>query len=112
MYDVYGDWIVEFLDTFTYLKWEKGMFRDFVAVNDGKRVRFTEDKFDGFMELFRKMYVVSRGKKSKTTASINPDLAVDEETKKFAEEILELQKQGNKKQNVENSSASGSDQTW
>lgn len=101
LYDVYNDWMLEFLNTFTYLKWEKGVedgkFKDFVSYKDGKRIRFTESKFDGFMEVFKKAYCVNRGSK-KSTTSINPDLAVDEETKKFAEEILELQNQGNKKQ--------------
>lgn len=104
MYDIictdfeFNKWFIEFLNTFTYIKWEFGQFNDFVAYDsDKKRIRLTEKKFDGFMEVFKKAYCVNRGSK-KSTTSINPDLAVDEETKKFAEEILELQNQGNKKQ--------------
>lgn len=98
LYDIYNDWILEFLNTFTYLKWECGMFRDFVAMDNGKRIRFTESKFDGFMEVFKKMYVVSRGEK-KLSNEINPDWAVDEETRKFAEEILEFKKESKKRKN-------------
>lgn len=102
MYDVictsfeFNNWFIEFLNTFTYMEWSFGNFNDFVAYDENKkRLRITKDKFDGLMDIVRKMYVINRGKKA-TSTIINPNMAVDEETKKFAEEILELQKQGNK----------------
>lgn len=102
MYDVictsfeFNNWFIEFLNTFTYMEWSFGNFNDFVAYDKNKkRFRITKDKFDGLMDIVRKMYVINRGKKT-TSTIINPNMAVDEETKKFAEEILELQKQGNK----------------
>ena len=102
MYDVictsfeFNNWFIEFLNTFTYMEWSFGSFNDFIAYDENKkRLRITKDKFDDLMDIVRKMYVINRGKKA-TSTIINPNMAVDEETKKFAEEILELQKQGNK----------------
>ncbi len=108
MYDIictdfeFNKWFIEFLNTFTYMKWEFGQFNDFVAYDsDKKRIRLTEKKFDGFMELMRQIYSVSRGNKSKS--KFDPSKAVDEETRKIVEELAEAERQLNsrkKKSNV------------
>lgn len=98
LYDIYNDWIIEFLNTFTYLKWEKGIengkFRDFVAYKDEKRIRFTEDKFDGFMELFKKVYVVSRGQKDD---KYDLSLATTDKAREMMKEFAEDERQRNAK---------------
>ena len=94
LYDIYNDWIIEFLNTFTYLKWERGMFRDFVAINDGRRIRFTEDKFEGFMELFKKMYVVSRGEKDD---KYDLSLATSDKVREMMQEFAEDERKRNAK---------------
>lgn len=105
MYDVictsfeFNNWFIEFLNTFTYMEWSFGNFNDFVAYDENKkRFRITKDKFDGLMDIVKRMYVVNRGEKS-NNLEIDPNLAVDEETRKFAEEILELQKENKKRKN-------------
>jgi hypothetical protein len=87
---------IEFLNEFTDLKWEKGNFKDFISYKNGKRIRITEEKFNDIKDIIKKMYAISRSEK-KLSDEINPDLAVDEETRKFAEEILEEKKKNNKK---------------
>jgi len=99
----FNNWFIEFLNTFTYLEWEKGIengkYRDFVAYTDNdknkKRFRINEDKFDGFMELFKKMYAANKGKKSKS--KFDPNMAIDEETRKIVEELAEAERKHKEK---------------
>lgn len=98
MYDIictsfeFNNWFIEFLNTFTYMEWTYGSFDDFVAYDENKkRFRITKDKFDGLMELIKKMYVINRNNKVKS--KFNPDMAVDEETRKLVEELAEAEKE-------------------
>ena len=104
MYDIictdfeFNKWFIEFLNTFTYIKWEFGQFNDFVAYDsDKKRIRLTEKKFDGFMELMRQIYSVSRGNKSKS--KFDPSMAVnkDEETRQILESLAEAERKARSK---------------
>ena len=104
MYDIictdfeFNKWFIEFLNTFTYIKWEFGQFNDFVAYDsDKKRIRLTEKKFDGFMELMRQIYSVSRGNKSKS--KFYPSMAVnkDEETRQILESLAEAERKARSK---------------
>lgn len=90
---------IEFLNTFTYLKWEYGLMKDFVAYDENKkRFRINEDKFDGLMKLIKKMYSISRGEK-KLSDEIDPNLATSPEAREFAEELIEDAKENSKKKN-------------
>ena len=107
MYDIictdfeFNKWFIEFLNTFTYMKWEFGQFNDFITYDsDKKRIRLTENKFDGFMELIKQIYSVSRGNKSKS--KFNPSKAVDEETRKIVEELAEAERKLNSKKKKSN----------
>jgi len=88
----FNNWFIEFLNTFTYLKWEFGKFRDFVTYSDGKRIRITEDKFDGFMELFKKMYCVNR---SKTEEKYDLSWATSDKAREMMEEFAEDERKQN-----------------
>ena len=102
MYDIicevpeFTDWFIEFLNVFTNLEWEFGRFRDFVAYNEsGKRVRFTEDMYDGFMKIFKKMYCVGKGKNEKIETKYAND-----KVKKYFEEFEEWETNLPKKNDV------------
>jgi hypothetical protein len=93
------EWFLEILNTFTYLHWQVGtlQFKDFIAYDENKkRYRMTEDKFDGFMNIFKKMYSINRSK-LESTVNIDPNLAMDEETRKLAEEFAEFEKENESK---------------
>lgn len=104
-YPHYNQMFIEFLNTFTYLEWQNGLMNDFVAYDGDKRCRINENRFNGLMQLVKKMYVVNRGEKS-SNLEIDPNMAVDEETRKFAEEIIEEQKK-NKNKNTKGITLNG-----
>jgi len=80
---------IDFLNTFTYLKWEYVVIKEFVAYDENKkRFRINEDKFNGLMKLIKKMYVVNKGEK-KNNLEIDPSLATSKEAKELANFFLE-----------------------
>lgn len=105
MYDVictsfeFNNWFIEFLNTFTYMEWSFGNFNDFVAYDENKkRFRITKDKFDGLMDIVRKMYVVNRGNKHKSS-KFDFDKAVikDEDMRQTLEELAEAERKAKKR---------------
>ena len=94
-YPHYNQMFIEFLNTFTYLEWKNGEWNDFVAYDDDKRYRINENRFNGLMQLVKKMYVVNRGEKGKDL-EINPNLATSKEAKELAEFFLEPDEKENK----------------
>ena len=61
-YPHYNQMFIEFLNTFTYLEWQNGLMNDFVAYDsNNKRYRINENRFNGLIQLVKKMYVVNRG---------------------------------------------------
>ena len=95
-YPHYNQMFIEFLNTFTYLEWKNGEWNDFVAYDsDNMRYRINENRFNGLIQLVKKMYVVNRGEKGKDL-EINPNLATSKEAKELAEFFLEPDEKDNK----------------
>lgn len=86
-------WFIEFLNTFTNYKWSANdRFQLYMALDKKKTIN--KDDIDLIFQVFRKMYWIERGKKED---SIDPNMAVDEETRQLAEEFAELEREKNKK---------------
>lgn len=86
-------WFIEFLNTFTNYKWmTNDRFQLYMALEENKTLN--KDDIDLIFKVFRKMYWIERGKNQD---SIDPSMAVDEETRQIAEEFAELEKEKNRK---------------
>lgn len=87
------DWFIEFLNTFTPYKWiANDILQLYMALDE--KLTVNKDDMDLIFKVFRKMYWVERGKSDTT---IDPNMAVDEETRKIAEEFAEIEREKNKK---------------
>ena len=93
-YPHYNQMFIEFLNTFTYLEWKNGEWNDFVAYDSDIRYRINENRFNGLMQLVKKMYVVNRGEKS-DNSEIDISMATSEEAKELAKEFIEFDKENN-----------------
>ena len=94
-YPHYNQMFIEFLNTFTYLEWKNGEWNDFVAYDsDNIRYRVNENRFNGLMQLVKKIYVVNRGSKD-SSDELDPSLAKSEEARKMVEEFIEFENKKN-----------------
>lgn len=92
-------WLLEVLNTFTNYEWEVG-FYDYLFYDENKvRHRLTENKFNSFIKLFKKIYCVSR---DSDTLESDLDLVNDEETRQRLERIMNFEKENESKKKKSN----------
>lgn len=87
----YRMWLLDVLNSFTYLNWQVGLMNDFIAYDeDKKRHRINEKKFDDFIKILKKVYCINKGK-TKSSMAIDPNMAVGKEAKEMAKEFTEFE---------------------